>query len=107
VNVTLTFVPPGGGEADYCLDFELPSIPQPGDHISIMRPSADGTADFIVKRTWWNLSADNDGGNSQLNSITVECEFAEGLTSSTQHKQSVDAYERQKGKRLSFDSSTY
>jgi hypothetical protein len=53
MKMTLVFVPAGGGEADYQLDFDLPSVPQPGDYVSIRRPDAQGTVDFIVRRTWW------------------------------------------------------
>jgi hypothetical protein len=34
MKVRPVFVPPGGGEADYMLDLELPGVPQPGDYVS-------------------------------------------------------------------------
>jgi hypothetical protein len=37
LKATLAFVPPGGGEADYHLEFKLPGVTQPGDYISIAR----------------------------------------------------------------------
>jgi len=52
LKATLAFVPPGGGEADYHLEFELPSVPPPGDYISIVRSAQRGTEDFVVRRTW-------------------------------------------------------
>ena len=55
MKATLAFVPPGGGEADYYLEFELPGVPQLGDYISIARSGQQGTEDFIVRRTWWYL----------------------------------------------------
>jgi hypothetical protein len=60
VKVRLVFVPPGGGEADYSLDFELPGIPQKGDYVSIKRPGQQGTIDFIARRSWWHLDYPSD-----------------------------------------------
>jgi hypothetical protein len=50
MEATLVFVPPGGGDAEYSLQFELPSVPQPESYISITRPDQLGTEDFIVRR---------------------------------------------------------
>ena len=33
MKVVLSFVPPGGGETDFQLEFDLPALPQPGDYI--------------------------------------------------------------------------
>ncbi len=51
MKMSLAFVPPGGGEADYGLDFDLPGIPQPGDYISITREGEEGTGteDFLER----------------------------------------------------------
>ena len=38
MKVRLCFVPPGGGEANYSLDFDMPAVPRSGDYISIKRP---------------------------------------------------------------------
>lgn len=52
IKARLIFVPPGGGESDYGLHFELPEIPRPGDYITITRGSSSPeTEDFIVRRT--------------------------------------------------------
>lgn len=115
MKVTLVFVPPDGGEADYQLDFELPAIPQTGDYISVMRPGRDGTSDFIVRRTWWHLDYPNNelygtAGNSAfgtVRSIVVECEFAEGSFSSEEHKRSLEMYKNRSGKLKEFDNSAY
>jgi hypothetical protein len=37
MKVNLAFVPPEGGDVEYSLEFELPSVPQPGNYISIIR----------------------------------------------------------------------
>ena len=55
MKARLIIVPPGGGEAEYSFAFELPSVPHPGDYISVKRPDEDGTRDSIVRRTWWSL----------------------------------------------------
>ena len=60
MKVHLSFVPPGGGETDYSLIIEMPTVPQTGDYISITRPGQQGAEDFIVKRTWWNLEYNNN-----------------------------------------------
>lgn len=107
MKITLIFVPPGGGEADYQLSFEMQNVPQPGDYISIHREGRDGTEDFIVKRTWWGLSVKSDGSGGILNSISVECEFAKGHYSSDSHNTSVQIYEARKGITLEFDNTAY
>ncbi len=115
MNVTLIFVPPDGGEADYQLSFELPAIPRPGDYISVMRPETQGSSDFIVRRTWWHLDyPDNalygDSSNpvyGKVNTIFVECEFAAGHYSSEDHKRSLEMYKNRTGKLKEFDASGY
>ena len=120
MKVQLYFVPPGGGEADYSLDFDMPAVPRPGDYISIRRPikaasEFPGTCDFIVRRTWWSLDyPNNDLYQSEgeevygtTTNVIVECEFAIGPWSSEEHKRMVAMYEaRGKGK-LTFDSSCF
>ena len=111
------FVPPGGGEADYGLSFEMPAVPNPGDYISINRKGeeAAGHEDFIVRRTWWTLTTpearthhyDADDRIGIVDGIMCECEFALGSWSSEQHKKNVAMYEsRGKGVR-EFEASAY
>lgn len=113
MKATLVFVPPGGGEADYSLDFELPGAPQPGDYISIKRPEQDGTADFIVRRSWWHLSYPNnelyrpegDKTTGSLTQLVVECEYSIGPYASTEHKRSAEPYESKGGLKRFEDSA--
>ena len=107
MKVRLAFVPPGGGETDYSLEFELPNAPSSGDYITIQRDGGTGCENFIVRRSWWNLSVHADGSNGQLGELWVECEFAEWNLSSTEHKNAVGRYEQKTGKRLKFDESLY
>lgn len=115
MKVSLTFVPPGGGEADYGLDFDLPAVPQPGDYISVRRPGEIGTSDFIVKRAWWGLSyptsesdlSTNHNRKGSLNSIVVECEFAKGPYSTPSHTRACESYQVRKGKSLKFEETAY
>jgi hypothetical protein len=109
INVRLLFVPPGGGETNYGLDFNLPSIPQPGDYITVTRPNQEGSEDFIVRRTWWQLEYP-EGPNTQdartftpgaLKNAYVECEFAKGPFSSESHLRSCG------DKAKEFDNSAY
>lgn len=97
MQVKLIFVPAGGGEADYQLAFDLPAIPQPGDYISIRRPDQDGTEDFIVRRTLWELhypgtEVVNDTAIRTPTTIFVECEFAIGPFSSKDHRAAAQGY---------------
>lgn len=116
IKAHLLFVPAGGGELDYSLSFNLPSVAQAGDYISISRPEHDGTIDFIVRRTWWHLDYPNNNAyDSAANptfgtcsSVCVECEFAVGLNSTKDHRASAEGYARKKGKATpTFDISTY
>ncbi|AXR66613.1 hypothetical protein [Leptospira mayottensis] len=107
MKIYLIFVPPGGGEADYQLQLESNSIPQPGDYITIKRKGVDGTEDFIAKRSWWSLSLEKEDGVCKVDSVSVECEFALGPFSSENHKRNVQIYNIKNGKTLEFDDSTY
>jgi hypothetical protein len=115
MNARLVFVPPGGGEADYVLDFDLPAIPRPGDYISVMRPNQSGTEDFIVRRTWWTLKYP-DAPTVQTSTtlvrgttedVVIECEFARGPYSSDNHKSACDAYDKKRGTAQEFEASAY
>lgn len=114
MKVRLVFVPPGGGEADYSLHFDLPGIPQPGDYISVKRPDQDGTADFIVRRSWWHLNYPNnkaietagDTGTGSLTELTVECEYSIGPYASTEHKATAEPY-LQGGTLKKFEDTAY
>lgn len=115
MKVTLLFVPPGGGENDYSLDFELPGVPQPGDYISITRPDTQGTADFIVRRVWWHLhypssalyKPTGDTTHGTARDVMVECEFAIGAYSSPGHLRSCEAYKARKGEIQGHQASGY
>lgn len=109
VKVRLLFVPPGGGEVDYGLHFELPEIPRPGDYITITRGSGSSESeDFIVRRTWWLLNYPDTPGieakptdEGRVKEIYVECEFAIGPFSSERHKKSAGKNAKE------FDNSAY
>lgn len=107
MKLRLVFVPPGGGEADYSLDFDSPAVPVKGDYITITRKDQDGTENFIVKRTWWSFSVGANGEGGRNDGVYVECEFAKGPLSSTSHKKSVEIYGTQTGTTLEFDESMY
>lgn len=114
MKVRLVFVPPGGGEADYMLDFELPGVPQPGDYISIQRPKQNGTIDFIVRRSWWYLDYPNDDLYGDVHNlvygmarvVVVECEFAIGPASSEEHLRACDIYKHE-GKLQKFEDTAF
>jgi hypothetical protein len=100
--VRLVFVPPGGGEADYQLQFDLPAVPQKGDYISVMRAGTGdlGYETFIVRRTMWELkypaaegpfAAEDEHGHG---SVWVECEFARGAMMCPSHERVCAAFAR-------------
>ena len=107
MKVNLSFVPPGGGETDYTLPMEMPEIPRAGDYISVFRPEEQGTSDFIVKRTWWNVEFNEGAESGSTKSIWVECEFAKGHASSESHKGCCESYHVKTGTLLEFDESMF
>ncbi len=94
MKVQLAFVPTGGGEPNRSLDFDMPGVPQSGDHVTILWPGQSGSADFIVRRAWWTLASPearpthraDEAIVGTTDSVTVECEFAVGSVSSEEHK---------------------
>jgi hypothetical protein len=107
MEVNLVFVAPGGGETGYTIDVDLPSIPQPGDYISIFHAGHEGTADFIVRRTRWLLDQPKDSARGSLRRFFVEVEFARGFTSSQQHLRSYDTYHALTGEERRFEHSAF
>jgi hypothetical protein len=107
MKVNLSFVPPGGGETDYSIPFELPEIPRAGDYISIQRSNQAGTENFIVRRTWWNLEFDEAAKTGTCTEVWVECEFALSPFASENHKRACESYKIKKGELKEFDESMY
>jgi hypothetical protein len=117
LEVTLVIVPPGGGEAEYCLRLAVPALPREGDYVTVMRKregpvagSDIGTEDFIVRRVWWAFDYADDGALyheagddpvGTLNGIGVECELAKGHYSSERHRRACGAAAR------TFEASAY
>jgi hypothetical protein len=116
MKVRLLIVPPGGGETDYTLDFELPALPRQGDYIGVTRPKESGAEYFIVRRVWWALHypGSNDAMVAQpanqvgsVERICIECEIAEGPFSSESHKKVIDMYNKRGNEVQEFDNSAY
>ena len=107
MEVRLLCVPPGGGEPDYSLDIDLPSLPQPGDYVSVGRPEHRGTADFIVRRTWWYLEHPEGSNRDTAVLISVEAEYARGPYSSEEHLHAYRRYHAQTGEERRFEESAY
>jgi hypothetical protein len=111
MKVNLAFVPPEGGDVEYSLQFELPSVPQPGNYISITRPDQQvGTEDFIVRRSLWHLEhpttgAYGKGETGAMRELYVQCEFARGPYSSDEHRRMCDDFERGGREVQSFETS--
>ena len=101
MKVNLAFVPPEVGDTEYSLQFELPSVPQPGSYISIIGPDQQvGSEDFIVRRILWHLehpttgASGEEGETGTMRGLYVQCEFARGGFSSEAHRRTCDDYER-------------
>lgn len=112
--VRLVFVPPGGGEADYSMDFELPAIPRAGDYITIRRGEKPKTEDFLVRRTWWYLRypetegfSAKEGEHGEFYQAAVECEFAIGPFSTEDHTNACHRYKNKTGHLREFDATMY
>lgn len=107
MKITLLFVPPGGGETDYGLDFESPGVPQPGDYICIKDSDEPGRQkNFIVRRSWWYFKSEKNQELGSTEGVTVECEFALSPFSSESHKSACELHS-QKRKVTEFDDSCY
>lgn len=104
IRVRLSFVPPGGGEADYGLTMDMPALPRAGDYISVLRdnisndrPDYHGSEDFVVRRVWWLCKYPDDGSGHHeagkepvgIAEANIECEFAIGPYSSKAHKRNA------------------
>lgn len=117
MKVTLVFVPQGGGEADYQLDIDMPALPRPGDYVRVRRPPDEvKTADFIVRRTWWDVRYPNNesygpsSGPSPLGTTEgffVECEYALSPMSTDSHKRMYEAYKHRGKPDREFDDTAY
>jgi hypothetical protein len=113
MKVNLAFVPPEGGDVEYSLEFELPSVPQPGSYISITRPDQQGTEDFIVRRNLWYLehptteSVETTPRTGAVKALGVQCEVARGPYSSDEHRRTCDAYEQGGREVQDFDASAF
>ena len=114
MEATLVFVPPGGGDAEYSLQFELPSVPQPGNYISIIGPDQQvGSEDFIVRRSLWHLehpttgAYGEEGETGTMRGLYVQCEFARGPYSSDEHRRTCDGFERGGREVQSFETSAF
>ena len=107
MKVRFIFVPQWGGEADYNLFADLPSLPNPWDYISInYNNSPSGTSDFIVKRLWWSIDG-GDWSDWKSKEISIECYFALSGYSSDEHKASYEMYKSRKWIELEFDETAY
>lgn len=116
-EITLVIVPPGGGEAEYSLQMNVPALPREGDYVTVMRdregPVAGidiGTEDFIVRRVLWAFTYPDDGALyhyagegpvGELSGVSIECEMAKGHYSSERHVRTCGPKAR------TFEASAY
>jgi len=108
MEMRLTFVPPGGGEADYEISVDLPAVPQPGDYIKIWRkdmPDQKGSFDFIARRTWWDIKVEENGQTA--GEFLVECEYALSGMSAPGHVETCKGYEGAGLKPKCLDDSAF
>ncbi|MBA4797916.1 MAG: hypothetical protein H2043_10980 [Rhizobiales bacterium] len=101
IKCNLSMVPPGGGEQDYLLQFNLPTLPSVGDFLRIRRENSEdpGAEIFCVRGVFWDLSypssssfaAPDEAGT--VSDIWIECEFVRGPFMTKSHKEVCDMYE--------------
>ncbi len=76
------------------LMFDLPSVPQAGDRVTISRPGQEGYTNYIVRRSQWDLDLPDAKTSRRAgeivvgsaSAVTVECMFTVGPYSSEEHK---------------------
>ena len=126
MKVTLIVVPPGGGEADYNLEFNLTAVPREGEYVTVARDDAladpkpdphDGGIGiyecFFVRRVWWDLRYPSSapfgrtGDIGSAHMIAVEAETARGPHMTSSHRRSCEAYEARGLPVRTFDNSAY
>ena len=94
MKVQFLLFPDEGDEPDHSLTFDLPGVPQTGDLVTISHPGQEGCANFIVRRTRWDLDHPDPEPRRRAGEVvtgstcgvTVECTFAVGPYSSEEHK---------------------
>lgn len=99
MRVHVAFITPDHEEPSYGLDFDMPSVPAPGDVITIQRAGQEGASQFVVRRRAWHLDSApcgpapvaNRGFVGNASSATIECEFVAGSFSSEEHKRVAEA----------------
>lgn len=104
MKVTLCFVPPGGGEQDFMMEVELPSVPRVGDYIVIeTEPDSSGNhcQGFIVRRNWWRIK------EGQLRRLVVEAEFAKTSWATNDHEAALKMYSDRGHEPQRMDHSGY
>src|SRR3954469_5724050 len=95
MKVDINIVPPGGGETDYTITVEMPSVPAKGDYLLLRGRQEQEEDDFglrghIVRRTWWFLETIDN--NTRLADVVLEVEVAEGSLDSRNHKKQLAMY---------------
>lgn len=88
IEIHLVVRGPGRTTPDYSLKFAVPTLPRPGDYISVHRPDkpAPYSEDCIVRHVWWRLEHPETAaviyGRSEkigsVEEIFVECDPALG-----------------------------
>lgn len=94
----------GRKKPDYSLKFVLPTLPRPGDYISINRPDhrQPYSEDAIVRHVWWRLhhpdtrafGAEGTEMVGELTEIMVECDIAIGPYATDQWRKSYSEAEK-------------
>ncbi len=93
MRVHLVFVPDEDIAPEHTLDFDMPSAPQVGDYLTIVRPGQSGSATLIVRHVFWTLDCPeaaaahraDSAAVGAVDSVTVECEFTVGPYASEEH----------------------
>jgi len=97
MKVEFLLFPAEADEPDHSLTFDLPGVPRTGDLVTVSHPGQEGYANFIVRRTRWDLDHPDPETPHRAGEIvvgttyavTVECTFAVGPYSSEEHKRTA------------------
>lgn len=90
----------GKSKCEYWRKFRVPSLPRPGDYISMHKPDKVRGEDLIVRHVWWRLGYPEESGSGSeeavgaLTEIFVECDTAVGPYASDAWRERVERARR-------------
>jgi hypothetical protein len=84
MKVTLALIPAGESEATEDRDFEIPTLPRPGDKICFDRPRRERQY-FVVKQIMWQMMTSVSENEAKEGRVTDEQGVTNGITIVCEH----------------------